>query len=76
MAMTDYGVPGSNHVLPTNTSSRYSSGLSVGEFIKKISYINLSKKGIETLGSSVITLANYEGLVGHARSVEKRIRRK
>ena len=44
MAMTDYGVPGSNHVLPTNTSSRYSSGLSVGEFIKKISYINLSKK--------------------------------
>ena len=76
MAMTDYGVPGSNHVLPPNTSSRYSSGLSVGEFIKKISYINLSKKGIETLGSSVITLANYEGLVGHARSVEKRIRRK
>jgi len=53
MAMTDYGVPGSNHVLPTNTSSRYSGGLSVGEFIKKISYINLSKKGIETLGSSV-----------------------
>ena len=76
MAMTDYGVPGSNHVLPTNTSSRYSSGLSVGEFIKKISYINLSKKGIETLGPSVITLANYEGLVGHAKSIEKRIRRK
>ena len=76
MAMTDYGVPGSNHVLPTNTSSRYSSGLSVSEYIKKISFINLSKKGIETLGPSVITLANYEGLVGHARSVEKRIRRK
>ena len=76
MAMTDYGVPGSNHVLPTNTSSRYSSGLSVGEFIKKISYINLSKKGIYSLAPSVITLANYEGLVGHARSVEKRIRRK
>ena len=76
MAMTDYGVPGSNHILPTNTSSRYSSGLSVSEFIKKISFINLSKKGIETLGPSVITLANYEGLVGHAKSVEKRIRRK
>jgi histidinol dehydrogenase len=76
MAMTDYGVPGSNHVLPTGTSSRYSSGLSVSEFIKKISLINLSKKGIETLGPSVITLANYEGLVGHAMSVEKRIRRK
>ncbi|MDB2514962.1 histidinol dehydrogenase [Candidatus Pelagibacter bacterium] len=75
MAMTDYNV-GSNHVLPTNSSSRYSSGVSVNEFYKRISYINLSKKGIETLGPSVITLANYEGLVGHARSVEKRIRRK
>ena len=75
MAMTDYSV-GSNHVLPTNSSARYSSGISVNEFYKRISYINLSKKGIETLGPSVITLANYEGLVGHAKSVEKRIRRK
>ena len=75
MAMTDYNV-GSNHVLPTNSSARYSSGISVNEFYKRISYVNLSKKGIETLGPSVITLANYEGLVGHARSVEKRIRRK
>jgi len=75
MAMTDYNV-GSNHVLPTNSSARYSSGISVNEFYKRISYINLSKKGIETLGPSVITLANYEGLTGHARSVEKRIRRK
>ena len=76
MAMTDYGVPGTNHVLPTNMTSKYSSGLSVSEFVKKISYINLSKKGIESLGPSVITLANYEGLVGHAQSVKKRIRRK
>ena len=75
MAMTDYNV-GSNHVLPTNSSARYSSGVSVNEFYKRISYINLSKKGIETLGPSVITLANYEGLAGHAKSVEKRIRRK
>ena len=75
MAMTDYNV-GSNHILPTNSSARYSSGISVNEFYKRISYTNLSKKGIETLGPSVITLANYEGLAGHARSVEKRIRRK
>ncbi len=75
MAMTDYNV-GSNHVLPTNSSARYSSGISVNEFYKRISYINLSKKGIETLGPSVITLSNYEGLNGHAKSVEKRIRRK
>ena len=75
MDMTDYGVQGTNHILPTNMTSKYSSGLSVSEFVKKISYINLSKKGIESLGPSVITLANYEGLVGHAQSVKKRIRR-
>ena len=75
MAMTDYNV-GSNHILPTNASAKYSSGISVNEFYKRISYINLSKKGIESLGPSVITLANYEGLAGHAQSVKKRIRRK
>ena len=75
MAMTDYNI-GSNHVLPTNGSAKYSSGISVNEFYKRISYINLSKKGIESLGPSVITLANYEGLAGHAQSVKKRIRRK
>ncbi len=75
MAMTDYNV-GSNHILPTNGSAKYSSGISVNEFYKRISYINLSKKGIESLGPSVITLANYEGLFGHAQSVVKRIRRK
>ena len=75
MAMTDYNV-GSNHVLPTNGSAKYSSGISVNEFYKRISYVNLSKKGIESLGPSVITLANYEGLAGHAQSVKKRIRRK
>ena len=75
MAMTDYNV-GTNHVLPTNSSAKYSSGISVNEFYKRISYVNLSKKGIESLGPSVITLANYEGLQGHAQSVIKRIRRK
>jgi histidinol dehydrogenase len=75
MAMTDYNV-GSNHVLPTNGSAKYSSGINVNEFYKRISYIKLSKKGIESLGPSVITLANYEGLAGHAQSVKNRIRRK
>ncbi len=75
MAMTDYNI-GSNHVLPTNGSAKYSSGISVNEFYKRISYVKLSKKGIESLGPSVITLANYEGLAGHAQSVKKRMRRK
>ena len=75
MAVTDYSA-GTNHILPTNSSAKFSSGLSVYDFYKRISYINLSKKGIETLGPSVITLANFEGLAGHAKSVELRIRRK
>ena len=74
-AVGDY-LAGTNHVLPTSGSSKFSSGLSVYDFYKRISYINLSKKGIETLGPSVITLANFEGLTGHAKSVELRIRRK
>ena len=73
MAMTDYNI-GSNHILPTNGSAKYSSGISVNEFYKRISYINLSKKGIESLGPSVITLANYEGLTGHAQSIKKRLK--
>ena len=75
MAFADYNA-GTNHILPTNSSAKFSSGLSVYDFYKRISYINLSKKGIESLGPSVITLANYEGLAGHAQSVKKRIRRK
>ena len=74
-AVGDY-LAGTNHVLPTAGSAKFSSGLSVYDFYKRISHINLSKKGIETLGPSVITLANFEGLAGHAKSVELRIRRK
>ena len=74
-AVGDY-LAGTNHVLPTSGSAKFSSGLSVYDFYKRISYVNLSKKGIETLGPSVITLANFEGLEGHAKSVELRIRRK
>ena len=75
MAITDYNA-GTNHILPTNSSSKFFSGLSVYDFYKRISYIKLSKKGIESLGPSAITLANYEGLEGHAQSIIKRIRRK
>ena len=75
MAVTDYNA-GTNHILPTNSSAKFSSGLSVYDFYKRISYINLSKKGIETLGPSVITLAKFEGLEGHAKSIKLRLGRK
>jgi len=75
MAVTDYNA-GTNHVLPTMGSARFSSGLNVSDFYKKISYINLSKKGIEVIGKQAITLAEYEDLEGHAQSIKSRIRSK
>ena len=75
MAVSDYNV-GSNHTLPTLGSAKFSSGLNLGEFYKKISYINLSKKGVEKIGESAIHLANYENLTAHSLSIRSRIRRK
>ena len=73
MSVTDYNV-GTNHVLPTMGSAKFSSGLNLNEFYKKISYINLSKKGIEVIGKKAITLAEHEELKGHALSIKSRIR--
>ncbi len=73
-AMGDY-LAGPNHVLPTSGTARFSSGLSVLDFLKRQSVIKISKSGIERLGPSVINLANYENLHGHANSVRIRIKR-
>ena len=74
-AVGDY-LAGPNHVLPTSGSARFSSGLSVNDFLKRHSLIKITKTGIERLGSSVINLAKHENLVGHANSVEMRLKRK
>ena len=68
--MGDY-LAGPNHVLPTTGSAKFSSGLSVFDFLKRQSLIKISKTGIERLGPSVINLAKYENLEGHAISVKK-----
>jgi len=73
-AMGDY-LAGPNHVLPTSGTARFSSGLSVLDFLKRQSVIKISKSGIERLGPSVINLANYENLHGHANSIKMRIKR-
>jgi len=72
-AMGDY-IAGPNHVLPTSGAAKFSSGLSVYDFLKRQSVIKITKSGIERLGSSVINLANYEDLQGHANSVKLRIK--
>ncbi len=71
-AIGDY-LAGPNHVLPTSGSARFSSGLSVNDFLKRHSLIKISKTGIERLGSSVINLAIHENLDGHANSVKLRL---
>ena len=72
-AIGDY-IAGPNHVLPTSGTAKFSSGLSVFDFLKRQSIIKITKRGIEKLGSSVVTLSKYENLHGHANSVKLRIK--
>ncbi len=74
MSASDYTV-GINHVLPTLGSSKFSSGLNINEFIKKISVVTLTKLGVEKIGNPAITLSEFEQLDGHAQSIKSRIRR-
>ena len=73
-AIGDY-IAGPNHVLPTSGSARFSSGLSVNDFLKRHSLIKITKTGIERLSSSVINLARHENLDGHAYSVKIRLKK-
>jgi histidinol dehydrogenase len=73
-AVGDY-LAGPNHVLPTSGSARFSSGLSVYDFLKRYSVIKMTKSGIERLGTSVINLAEYENLKGHANSIKIRLKK-
>jgi histidinol dehydrogenase len=68
----DY-IGGSNHVLPTARSARFSSGLSVLDFMKKTSILKLGPDQLRALGPSAITIAEAEGLGAHARSVAIRM---
>jgi histidinol dehydrogenase len=68
----DY-IGGSNHVLPTARSARFSSGLSVLDFMKKTSILRLGPDQLRALGPSAIIIAEAEGLGAHARSVSIRM---
>ena len=75
MAVTDYN-SGSQHTLPTLGSSKFSSGLNVNDFYKKISYVNLSKKGVAKIGRFAIHMSDFEELKAHSKSIRSRIRSK
>ncbi len=68
----DY-VAGSNHVLPTARSARFSSGLGVLDFMKRTAILKLDPAALQKLGPAAMTLARAEGLEAHRRSVEIRL---
>ncbi|GEP12607.1 histidinol dehydrogenase [Methylobacterium gnaphalii] len=71
-AIGDY-VGGPNHVLPTARSARFSSGLSVLDFMKRTSILRCDPAALRALGPAAIALGHSEGLDGHARSVAIRL---
>ena len=71
VAASDYNV-GTNHTLGTLGTTKFSSGLNLNDFYKKISLFTLTKKGIEVIGKQAITLAEYENLHAHALSIKSR----
>src|SRR5271169_5228251 len=73
-AIGDY-VAGSNHVLPTARSARFSSGLGVLDFMKRTSILKCGPEQLRALGDAAITLGTAEGLDAHARSIAIRLNR-
>ncbi len=74
-AIGDY-VAGSNHVLPTARSARFSSGLGVLDFMKRTSILKCGPEQLASLGPAAIALGEAEGLGAHARSVAIRLNRR
>ena len=72
-AVGDY-VAGPNHVLPTGRRARFSSGLSVLDFMKRTSFLSLDQAAIDAIGPAAVALAEAEGLPAHAASVAVRLR--
>ncbi|AHJ66568.1 histidinol dehydrogenase [Granulibacter bethesdensis] len=71
-ALGDY-VAGPNHVLPTNRTARFASGLSVFDFLKRTTWIAAEESGLQHIGPAAVTLAEAEGLQAHARSIALRL---
>ncbi len=71
-AIGDY-VAGSNHVLPTSRAARFSSGLSIYDFLKRTSIVRCDEAAFARLGPATVALATVEGLPAHARSAALRL---
>jgi histidinol dehydrogenase len=74
-AIGDY-IAGPNHVLPTSRTARFSSGLSVLDFLKRTSVLACDAEALSQLGPAALALAGAEGLAAHGRSIAIRLNRK
>jgi histidinol dehydrogenase len=74
-AVGDY-IAGPNHVLPTNGTAKFSSGLGVLDFCKRTTFVEFNKNNLDAIGKNVVTLAKAEGLEAHAMSVALRLNNK
>ena len=74
-AVGDY-IAGPNHVLPTNGTAKFSSGLGVLDFCKRTTIVEFNKNNLDAIGKNVVTLAKAEGLEAHAMSVALRLNNK
>jgi histidinol dehydrogenase len=72
-AFGDY-TAGPNHVLPTGGTARFSSGLSVFEFLKRTNMLEVKPAGLKTLGQATVDFAEEEGLGAHAQSIRLRLK--
>jgi histidinol dehydrogenase len=72
-ALGDY-MAGPSHVMPTGGTARYSSPVNVADFQKIISIFSASDAAVTALGEDTMTLARAEGLEGHAKAIERRLR--
>ncbi len=73
VAIGDY-VAGPSHVLPTQGTARFSSPLSVLDFVRLTNLISVDDDSLEKLGPAAMTIAEFEGLDAHARAVERRLK--
>ncbi len=65
---------GTNHILPTGGNAKKYSGLNVYDFLKTIDVLKCNKEGLKTLSNAAYTIAEFEGLFGHKKSIEERLK--
>ena len=66
-------VSGPNHILPTKAAARYTGGLSVGKFLKTVTWQHMTREANRTIGPACARISRSEGMEGHARTADIRL---